>query len=86
MKAVLKNGVIYPQEPLPKEWDNGTELRVEKYPAANEESIDELDRWMARVQESADQMDPADEIILERSVREIREQARALARKEAEQP
>jgi hypothetical protein len=84
MKAVLKNGVIYPQEPLPKDWDDGTELRVEKYPDASEQA-DGLDRWMARVQASADQMDPADEVILEKSVRGIREQARELARKEAEQ-
>jgi hypothetical protein len=30
MKAVLKNGVICPKEPLPPDWPDGTELEVRK--------------------------------------------------------
>lgn len=82
MKAVLKNGVICPQEPLPKDWREGTELHVERLPGNGQQSGDELDQWMARVQASADQMDPEDEKILAESIRAIREHARELARKE----
>lgn len=76
MKAVLRDGVIYPQEPLPPDWTDGTELHVEKHPGGGAGPGDELERWMARVQASADRMDPEDEIILEQSVRAIRQQAR----------
>ena len=30
MKAVLKNGVIYPREPIPPNWREGTELEVKE--------------------------------------------------------
>ena len=30
MKAILKNGVICPNEPLPPDWAEGTELEVQK--------------------------------------------------------
>jgi hypothetical protein len=86
VKAILKNGAILPKEPLPKDWNDGTELQVEKAPAAEIKSSDDLDRWMATVQASADEMDAEDEIILEQSVRDVRNQARELARKEAEKP
>jgi hypothetical protein len=84
MKAVLKNGVICPQEPLPRDWNDGTELHVEKSSSRTNDTGDELDRWMARVQASADAMDSEDEMILNTSIRELRQQARELARKEAE--
>lgn len=69
---------------MPKEWDDGTELRVEKMPPEETKSSDDLDQWIRSVQACADEMDPEDEIILEKVLREIRGQARDLARKEAE--
>ena len=30
MKAILKNGVIHPTEPVPADWTEGTELEVRK--------------------------------------------------------
>src|SRR5437016_2245247 len=41
-KAVLKNGVIYPLEPLPPEWADGRELRVE---SAEEDEDRDFDSW-----------------------------------------
>src|ERR1700733_11205183 len=84
MKAILKNGAIVPEEPVPKDWDDGTQLRVEKMPPAEAPPNDDLDRWMEAVQAAADDMDAEDEIILEKTIREIRGQARDLARKEGE--
>ena len=49
MKAILKNGAILPQEPLPKEWPDGTQLEVAKAPVDEKTTNDELDRWMATV-------------------------------------
>jgi hypothetical protein len=82
MKAVLKNGVICPQEPLPKDWADGTELQVEKSSPEKRESDQALDCWMANVQAFAADIHPEDEIILEKTIRELRQQARDLARKE----
>jgi len=84
MKAVLKNGVVSLQEPVPKDWTDGTELRVEKAIPETTDSGDELDRWMAAVQASADHTDADDEVILEKTIREVRRQARDQARKDAE--
>jgi hypothetical protein len=84
MKAILKNGTIHPQEPVPKDWQDGTELRVERLEPDRNGSHDDLDRWMGDVQALADQVDSEDEVILENSIREQRRQARDLARKEAE--
>jgi len=36
MKAILKNGVIYPREPIPADWSEGTELEVAKIPSPAE--------------------------------------------------
>lgn len=90
IKAIVKNGVVVPRDPLPVDWQEGTEVEVERVNGNGSimhttgESNDELDRWMAEVQASADHMDAEDEIILEKSIREARQQARDLARKEAE--
>jgi hypothetical protein len=86
MKAVLKNGKICPQGPVPKDWQEGMELRIERVEPEKNGASDDLDRWMADVQALADQMDPEDEVTLERTTRELRKQARDLARKEAEKP
>jgi len=84
MKAILKNGLIYPQEPLPTDWSEGAELQVEKSAQSNGASAEVLDRWMTRVQESANEMDLEDEVILERAIEDIRRQERQLARNDAE--
>jgi hypothetical protein len=136
MKAIVMNGSIQPQEPLPADWSEGTELEIEKIFTpltgdaldqwyADMEAIasegdpedderlrraiqenhdrekeaariqlglsaevaytdEDLDRWMATVQASAEETDPDDEVILEKSIRGIRDQARDFARKEAE--
>jgi hypothetical protein len=84
MKAVLKNGVILPKEPLPTDWSEGTELEVEK--ASSKNGIvagDELDRWYAELESACAQMDPEDDRILKNAVLEVRRQEKERARKEA---
>lgn len=83
MKAIYKNGLIYPQEPIPRDWTDGMELRVEE---SVQETAEDIDAWAARVQAAADEIDPEDEIILEKTLREIRQEQRDLARREAEKP
>jgi hypothetical protein len=84
MKAILKNGVIYPKEKVPQDWPDGAELRVERSEPPSADKSDEFDRWMADVQASANLADAEDEQILETAIRDQRQQARDLARREAE--
>ena len=50
-RAMLKDGLIYPLEPLPPEWRDGQELRVETADGAEvpEDYSDELDRDFAEL-------------------------------------
>jgi hypothetical protein len=82
MKAVLKNGMILPKEPLPTDWSDGTELEVEKAPGKNGRG-DELDRWFAELESACAEMDPEDDRILKDAVAEVRRQEKEQARKEA---
>lgn len=52
MKAVLKNGVICPKEPVPSDWSEGTELEVQKS-TNGAVDVESRFRWLA-VQWEAD--------------------------------
>ena len=81
MKAVLKNGLIHPQEPVPEDWSEGTEVEVEKLysPTAG----DALDEWFAELEAGCSQMDPEDEKRLHDAINEIRAQEKELERRKA---
>lgn len=84
-RAVLKNGVIYPVEPLPSDWSDGTELSVEKTaPPPNETRKSRTDEWMDRVEALAAGNNPEDDERLMAAVAEIRAQDRALAKRKIE--
>jgi hypothetical protein len=84
MKAILKNGVIYPKEPVPRDWSEGTELEVERVTGQpGMDSSDELDRWYAELEGACAQMDPEDDRILKEAVLEVRRQEKERARKQA---
>jgi hypothetical protein len=83
IKAVVKNGVIVPCDPLPENWQEGTEVEVDKSlcpPGAG----DELDHWFAELQAIAAEGDPEDDRRLEEALREIRPREKELARTEME--
>jgi hypothetical protein len=52
VKAVVKNGVIVPRDPLPADWREGTEVEVEK-PSDTVRVGDKSGRWSAEL-ETAD--------------------------------
>jgi hypothetical protein len=78
-RAILRDGVIYPIEPLPPEWEDGRELWVEDAPA---ESPEALDRWYQEMEALCTAGDPEDDKRLEAALAEARRQAKALARRE----
>ena len=62
MKAVLKNGVVYPKEAVPADWPEGTELEVEKAISASTDSVGtDLDHWYAELSAACSQMDSEDD-------------------------
>ncbi len=81
-RAVLRNGVILPVEPLPPEWEEGAELTVERQimAEANGGSPHATDRWMDEVEALAAQIIPDSDQELERAIANIRRQAKDLAR------
>lgn len=84
MKAVLKNGVIYPKEPVPTDWIDGTELEVQKAAARTVNgAVDDLDRWYVELEAACAQTDSEDDRILKAAVLEVRRQEKERARREA---
>ena len=66
-KAVLRNGLIHPVEPLPADWKEGEELDVQK---AEEDSLQDLDQWYEELEAMVAENDPADLAELEATLKE----------------
>lgn len=82
-KAVLKNGLICPVEPLPADWTEGTELRVEKVATRKKkgEQID-VDAWAKEMDAISAEMDPDDDERLMNAIAAHRAQAKEMARRQ----
>jgi hypothetical protein len=78
MKAIVKNGAIEPQEPLPIEWLEGTMLEIER--TSELEAIDPTDAWMDEVEKCASAQDPEDDYRMQQAIDEERRLAKELAR------
>jgi hypothetical protein len=83
IKAVITKGVIVPCDPLPENWQEGTEVAVEKITGETpaQETISPTDVWMDEVEAIALHGDPEDDQRLDAALREIRLRERELARK-----
>jgi hypothetical protein len=79
-KAVLHNGVIQPVEPLPADWKEGQELRVDKVEEADL-SADEIDRDFAELERLCSRGDAADDDKVARILHEAHEQAKEQVRR-----
>lgn len=80
IKALVKNGVVVPCDPLPADWKEGTELQVEKTPSQNgSTAADELDKWFSELEAACAQMDPENDRIIKQAVLEVRRQEKERA-------
>jgi hypothetical protein len=79
-KAVLKNGVICPLEPLPPDWTEGQQLCVES--ATEEDENQNLDDWFGELQALVAQNDPNDWARVEQAIQSADEHAKAIVRKQ----
>jgi hypothetical protein len=63
IKAIVSNGVIVPRDPLPDDWQEGTEVAVERVAdgAAQAQKGARADVWMDEVEAVAQQGDPQDD-------------------------
>jgi hypothetical protein len=82
-RAVLRNGLIYPVEPLPKEWEDGKELFVEPAPETDPEFVD---RWYAEMERLCADSAPEEEAQLQAALDEIRNQGKQIMRRKMELP
>lgn len=80
-KAILKNGLIYPVEPLPSDWQDGAEVQIEKVPAHPDTGDkSRTDHWMDAVEALAAQGEDDDDRLFQDAITAIRQQAKELAR------
>jgi hypothetical protein len=81
-RAVLKKGAIHLVEPLPPEWRDGTELRVEKPSEdANGSTAQTADQWMDEVEALAAKTPRREDGKLVAAIGQLRQEAKELARK-----
>lgn len=74
IKAIIKNGAIVLQDPLPTDWQEGTELVVERSSAETETASEQrLAAWMEELEASAQLGNLEDDLRLEAAIQEIRQ-------------
>ena len=78
LKAVLRQGVIVPVEPLPPEWEEGAALEVAKADAAHAD----IDAWAESMKELCADSTLADEEVMRRAIEKHRQDAKAQVRRE----
>jgi hypothetical protein len=83
IKGVVTNGMIVPRDPLPEDWQDGTEVAVDKYfsDTAVDKDIHPTDSWMDEVEAIARQGDPEDDKRLNGVIQEVRRREKELARR-----
>jgi hypothetical protein len=78
LKAVLRDGVIVPLEPLPPEWEDGAPLEVARATAAQ---LD-IDAWAKSMSQLCADSPAEDEAAMRRAIDEHRRQAKAQTRRD----
>jgi hypothetical protein len=79
-RAVLRNGVIYPLEPLPPEWADGKELQVEVAPEV--EGQEDSERHFQELEELVSAIPPEDIERMNDALALADEQAKTIVRRE----
>ena len=81
LKAVLKNGVIYPVEALPPEWADGKELEVNDPSGSAASAASEADAWFSRMETLVADMSPEEDSRLQEAIDKVRREAKERARR-----
>ncbi len=78
LKAILRNGVIVPLEPVPPEWEDGAPLEIDR---ADDTAFD-IDAWAKSLNELCADSTPEDEDLMRQGVADHRQQSKAQVRRE----
>jgi predicted DNA-binding antitoxin AbrB/MazE fold protein len=77
IRAVFRDGVIQPLDPVPTDWRNGQELQVRELESGPVESAEELDAWYRELEALAAELnDPEEWERLEARLSEADQQAK----------
>ena len=80
IRAILKDGVIRPAEPLPPDWQDGQELLVDRQSPAP--AAQDIDEWARDLDEGARDITSEDAAALERALLEIERESKDAVRRE----
>lgn len=81
IRAIVRDGVIHPLDPLPADWDEGRELLVDSAPRADSE--EEIRQWLDDMDALTSQLDDPDEWRrFDEAIAEAREVDKAHMRRE----
>ena len=78
LKAVLRQGVIVPLQPLPPEWGEGDPLEVAKAHAPPAD----IDAWAKSMNQLCADSSTNEEAVMRRAIEEHRQQAKAQVRRD----
>ncbi len=76
LKAVIKNGVIQPLEPLPPDWTEGVELEIQK--ATGTLPPEAVDEWLAEMNALCADSTPEQEARLHAALDELKRASKEL--------
>ena len=80
-RAILKNGVIVPIDPVPEEWADGRELWLEEAPGGKKRH-QPVDEWIREVEKSAAQVDQKDWEEMQAALDSMHKEAKEQVRRE----
>jgi hypothetical protein len=87
IRAVVKNGIIHPLEPLPHDWQEGREVMVQDRQPQPTNGTDDFDAWSEDMKTlTAELNDPQEWQEIEAALAEADCQSKALVRREMELP
>jgi hypothetical protein len=87
IRAIVRNGVIHPIDPLPAEWCDGKEVMVQETEADPVAGAEETDNWYQEMQTlTADLNDPHEWEQIETTLAEADQHAKAVVRRQMELP
>lgn len=80
IKAVLRQGVIQPIEPLPPGWEDGQELLVEE--PASEDLAQDLGQWAQEMEAAASELPTEDHDRFQEALKQIEKESKEAVRKQ----
>jgi hypothetical protein len=83
VRAVLRDGLLHPLDPIPADWVPGQQLRVEEMDADPVIQSSDLNQWLCDLKDATSELDNAEEwAAIERNLAEADRQAKDQVRRE----